>query len=248
MPTLIIEHAPLSTAGMLGQVLREHGLRMRTIRLHQDDALPDDLDDVDGIVTCGGAMSANDDHLPWVKDELALLKAAHDNSLPILGLCLGAQLLARALGGTVAPMSAGPSVGLIEINLNPTGREDALFRGLPWYGAWPSWHGEEITELPKGATVLASSENCKVEAWHLGVFSYGLQFHAEWDMKMLDAICDDPTRLPPGATVDTAALRTRINDQAEAVNRQARRFAMNVATTFMQVDKVNTGINHDIIH
>ena len=248
MPTLIIEHAPQSTAGIVGQVLRDHGVRMRTVRLHQDESLPGDLDDVDGIVSCGGPMSANDDHLPWVGDELALLKAAHEHALPILGLCLGSQLLARALGGTVSVMSKGPSVGLIDVNLDPAGREDPLFRGLPWYGQWPSWHGEEVSELPGGAAVLATSERCDVEAWHLGVFSYGLQFHAEWDRGMLDAICDDPTRLPPGATIDSADLRTRINDQAEAIDRQSRRFAMNVATNFIQADKINTGINHDIIH
>ena len=248
MPTLIIEHAPRSTAGMVGQVLREHGLRMRTIRVHQDETLPTDLDDVDGIITCGGPMSANDDSLPWIAQELSLLKAAHDASLPILGLCLGSQLLARALGGTVAPMTGGPSAGLLRIDLNPVGREDALFRGLPWYGSWPSWHSDEVQKLPKGATPLAKSEKCAIEAWHLGVFSYGLQFHVEWDVPLLTSVCDDATRLPPGAVIDSAQIRARITEQAEAINRQSRRFAMNVATCFMQADKINTGINHDIIH
>jgi GMP synthase (glutamine-hydrolysing) len=248
MPTLIIEHAPRSTVGMVGQVLREHGLRMRTIRVHQDEELPSDLDDVDGIISCGGPMSATDDSLPWIAHELALLKAAHDSSLPVLGLCLGSQLLARALGGTVKLMEGGPSVGMLQINLNPVGREDPLFRGLPWYGNWPSWHSDEVTELPTGATLLAKSEKCPIEAWHLGVFSYGLQFHPEWDLSMLTANCDDPTRFPPGANVDTAKFRATINEQAEAINRQSRRFSMNVATCFIQPDKINTGVNHDIIH
>lgn len=248
MPTLIIEHSLGSTAGMVGQVLREHGLRMRTIRIHQNEEVPTDLDDIDAIISCGGPMSAQDDSLPWIAKELALLKAAHNASLPILGLCLGSQLLARALGGTVSAMANGPSVGLLRIDLNPVGREDAPFRGLPWYGTWPSWHSEEVSKLPDGATVLAKSEKCDVEAWHLGVFSYGLQFHAEWDVEMLTAVCDNPAKLPPGADVDTAQIRSRVTEQSEAINRQARRFAFNVATTFIQPDKINTGINHDIIH
>ncbi|MCH2163002.1 MAG: type 1 glutamine amidotransferase [Phycisphaerales bacterium] len=246
MPTLILQHSPYGAAGNVGTVLIEHGLRLETIRLDLGESLPPDLDGVDGIVTCGGPASATDDALPWLAQEMAMLKAAHAVSIPILGICLGSQVLARALGGVVQKMPNGPSVGLMQVNLNPAGREDPLFRGLPWYGEWPSWHEDEVSELPPGATLLASSDRCKVEAWHLGVFSYGLQFHAEWTSRGVAEICDEPARLPSGANVDTAAIRADAIDQAEAIDRQSRRFAQSVASYFMTPDRVNPGIVKDL--
>lgn len=246
MPTLILQHSPYGAAGNVGTVLIEHGIRTQTIRLDLGEDLPPDLNGVDGIITCGGPSSATDDSLPWLAGEMAMLKAAHDSSIPILGICLGSQVLARALGGTVQKMPQGPSVGLIQIDLNATGREDPMFRGLPWYGEWPSWHEDEVSELPPGAKLLASSERCKVEAWQLGVFSYGLQFHAEWSSEGVAAICDDPSRLPSGANVDTAAIRAEALDRAEAIDRQSRRFAECVASYFIMPDKINAGVVKDL--
>ena len=78
MPTLIIQHSPRSTGGVLTHVLRDHGLRMKTVRLDQGQALPTDLDDIDGIISLGGSPSATDNSIPWLEPELALLKSAHD--------------------------------------------------------------------------------------------------------------------------------------------------------------------------
>ncbi len=248
MPTLIIQHSPRSTGGVLTHVLRDHGLRMVNIRLDQGESIPSDLDDVDGIVSLGGSPSATDDTLPWIAAELKLLKAAHELSIPILGICLGSQLLAKALGGTVRRMDGPPSVGLPTINLTPEGRENPLFRGVPWYGQWPSWHEDEVSELPGGSVLLAKSEACGVEAWHNGVFSYGVQFHPEWNSSMLNDICDDPSRLPAGNVSDIEAIRSEGKERAESINRMAHRFAENIAGHMLLSDRKNAGASRDMIH
>jgi GMP synthase-like glutamine amidotransferase len=125
MPILVIEHDVNDTPGVLGRVLTRHGLRMRIIRLHAGDALPPDLDDVDGIVSLGGPQSATDDALPWLADELRLMREASNLAIPVLGICLGAQLLGRALGGTVSRMKT-PASGLGRVDLTPAGRDDPI--------------------------------------------------------------------------------------------------------------------------
>jgi GMP synthase (glutamine-hydrolysing) len=128
MPILVIEHDVNDIPGVLGHILTRHGLRMRTTRLHAGDRLPTDLDDVHGIVSLGGPQSATDDALPWLASELELMRSADASGVPVLGVCLGAQLLARALGGAVGRM-ASPAAGLGRVDLTPAGRDDPMFRG-----------------------------------------------------------------------------------------------------------------------
>jgi GMP synthase (glutamine-hydrolysing) len=244
MPILVIEHDSNDHPGVLGRVLARHGLRLRTIRLHAGDRLPSDLDDVDGIVSLGGPQSATDDALPWLSAEFGLLRAAHAGGVPILGVCLGAQILARALGGTVGRMAA-PSGGLGRVDLTPAGREDPLFRGLPWYGTWPGSHQDEVSQLPPDGRVLARSEACGVEAFVSGMFSYGVQFHPEWSSSAFVARCESGGLLGDG---DRAALAATIRDQAEGVDRQAERFAENVASFLLPIERVNAGVAKDIHH
>lgn len=244
MPIIVIEHDASDTSGVLGRALVRHGLRIRTVRLHAGDALPVDLDDVDGIVSLGGPQSATDDALPWIADELRLMQGASARGIPVLGICLGAQMLARALGGTVGRMAA-PAAGLGRVDLTPAGREDPIFRGLPWYAVWPGSHQDEITELPPDARTLARSESCAVEAFACGVFSYGVQFHPEWSSAAFVSRCEAGGLLGDG---DRAALAAAIRDQAESIDRQAARFAENIASFLLPVERVNAGVAKDIHH
>jgi GMP synthase (glutamine-hydrolysing) len=244
MPTLVIEHDVHDTPGVLGRVLTQHGLRLRTIRVHAGDAVPRALDDIDGIVSLGGPQSAADDSIPWLASEMRLMRAASVECVPVLGVCLGAQILARALGGTVGRMAA-PSAGLGRVDLTPAGREDPLFRGLAWYGTWPGSHQDEVTQLPPDARVLARSEACPVEAFACGVFSYGVQFHPEWSASAFVSRCESGGLLGDG---DRAALAATIRDQAESIERQAERFAENVASFLLPIERVNAGVAKDIHH
>lgn len=244
MPILVIEHDARDTASVLGRALSHHGLRLRTLRLHANEAVPTDLDGVDGVVSLGGPQSATDDALPWIAAEMRLLEEAHARSIPVLGICLGAQLLARALGGQLR-RAEHPAPGLGRIDLTPVGREEPVFKGLPWFGAWPDWHGDEIAEVPAGGRILATSEHCGVEAFACGIFSYGVQFHPEWTADELAERCE---RGGTDAGMDAAALAATVRDQREAIDRQAVRFAENVAAYLMPIERVNAGVARDIHH
>ena len=248
MPILVIQHSNTSSAATIGEALVRHGLRCRTIRLAAGEPLPSDLDGIDGIISMGSSDSATDDGLPWIAQEIALLKAACAAQRPVLGVCLGAQLLARALGGRVSKMTDNASVGLCRIDLTTAGRDDPLFRGLPWYGSWPSWHIDEISELPPDARLLAKSEECGIEAFAHGIFAYGVQFHPEWSAERVAELCDDPAEHLAGDGFDYAAVKAAARDEADSIERMALRFAENVASYLMPVERVNAGIPKDIHH
>ena len=247
MPILVLEHAEPSGSGSIGRALIRHGLRLRSIRVGAGEPVPTDLDDVDGIVSMGGRQSASDDALPWIAAELRLLEAAAGEGIPVLGVCLGAQLLARALGGRIGRMSS-PSIGLPQIDLTQDGRDDPLFRGLPWFGTWPSWHQDEIVELPDGARKLAHSEGCGVEGFAHGISAYGVQFHPEWTADALVEQCEKPDPGVMGSDIDLVSLAAMVRDNAESIDRQSERFAVNVASYLMPIERVNQGVARDIHH
>ena len=247
MPILVLEHSEPPGSGSIGRALIRHGLRLRSIRVGAGEAVPPDLDEVDAIVSLGGRQSATDDALPWIAAELRLLEAASKEGIPVLGICLGAQLLARALGGRVERM-ASPSIGLPQINLTQEGRDDPLFRGLPWFGTWPSWHQDEIVELPEGARKLAHSEACGVEGFAHGISAYGIQFHPEWTSAALVQHCEQPDPGLMGAEVDLVSLSATVKDNAESIDRQSERFSVNVASYLMPIERVNQGVAKDIHH
>ena len=101
MAILVFEHSDVTGSERLGETLRNHGHVLRVVSLHLGDAVPYDLDDVDGVVCCGGAGSALDDGQSWLEPQMDLLREAHERQMPIVGICLGSQILARALGGEV---------------------------------------------------------------------------------------------------------------------------------------------------
>jgi GMP synthase-like glutamine amidotransferase len=119
MAILVLQHSRHSGTGHLGAALRTFGQRTRTVRIDEGQALPPDLDDVHGLVSLGGPQSANDGG-SWVEQELALIREAHERKVPFLGLCLGAQMLAKALGGEVARMAA-PEFGWTHVRASGIG-------------------------------------------------------------------------------------------------------------------------------
>ena len=185
MAILVIQHSKLSDAGHLGAALRTHGQKVRTVRIDQGQALPPDLDDVHGVVSLGGPQSANDGDA-WVAQEQALLREAHAAGIPVLGLCLGAQMLAKALGGEVSRM-ARPKLGWITVKQASIGVEDVLHPGIGWSQKVFSSHGEHVAKLPEGATVVWKGTECPVQAFRVGATSYGFQYHPEWTRDTMTA-------------------------------------------------------------
>jgi len=186
---LVIEHSEAAGIGRLADILSRYAHRTRVIRLHRGDALPVDLDDVDGVISCGGPQSANDDDAA-LKAEMKLLRAAHERAMPVLGLCLGSQLLAKALGGEVGALPGNAlEIGWHPVKLTAIGREDPLFAGIGWTTEQLHWHGEAVTKLPPGARLFALSDACPIQAWGAGLRTYAIQYHPEWtDVELRNTI------------------------------------------------------------
>ncbi|MCP3904931.1 MAG: type 1 glutamine amidotransferase [Planctomycetes bacterium] len=246
MSTVIIEHSAVTGSDRLGVILRDHGHRLQVIRPDIGDPIPADLDGIDAIVSCGGPQSPVE-KLEWIDAEMDLLRQAHEAALPVLGLCLGCELLARALGGTVDQLD-GVEAGWHEVALLPAGREDPLFAGMPWWSTQLHWHRYHVAELPPGARVLAKSERTPVQAWSLGMRTYAIQFHPETYADTVAAWADDePNTLKEiGLTADQ--LREQTRKQDPEATRLATRLFERVALLLMPLDRRYAGIAKGLHH
>ncbi|MEM1167351.1 MAG: type 1 glutamine amidotransferase [Planctomycetota bacterium] len=178
MSITVFQHDADAAPGRLGSILRDHAFKLDICKIHDGDTPPVDYDDVDAVISLGGAANVSEGH-HWIAKECDYLKGAHDRGLPVLGVCLGAQLVAHALGGTVAQMDS-PEVGFPEVTLNgPSAHTDTMLSGVAWTSPQFSLHEAEVTELPPGGVVLASSERCRVQAFKVGMRTYGFQYHFE---------------------------------------------------------------------
>jgi GMP synthase (glutamine-hydrolysing) len=180
-PLVVIEHDESEGPGLLADVAAINGVNLRRSGLR--DPLPS-LDRVAGLVVLGGPQAAHGTD-PRLRAEVALLHEAVTRGLPVLGIGLGAQLLAVACGGRVLPGERGRELGLGTITLTAAGRDDPLFAGSPEGVPVVHFHGDTF-ELPRGSCHLASSELYPSQAFRLGR-AYGFQFHLEVDGRLLAA-------------------------------------------------------------
>ncbi|MEO0891571.1 MAG: type 1 glutamine amidotransferase [Pseudomonadota bacterium] len=176
MQILVLQHARVEHPGVFRDFLQRDGHSWDAIELDEGEALPG-LDGYDALWVMGGPMDVwQEDQHPWLKAEKAIIReAVLDQEMPFLGLCLGHQLLAEALGGKVGP-SKVPEIGVMDVQVTDGG---ALFDGMPATIECLQWHSAEVTELPVGARVLASSPACAVQAMAWKDHAYALQFHME---------------------------------------------------------------------
>lgn len=180
-PLLIVLHQARSTPGRIGQRLEARGYGLDVRRPALGEALPATLSGHAGVVVFGGPMSANDDS-PFLAAEMRLLERALAAGVPTLGICLGAQLMARVLGARVAPHREGAcEIGYYPLSATPAGA--AL---MPWPSHVYHWHSEGF-DLPAGAELLATGEAFPNQAYRYGGSAYGLQFHPEVTREMMCA-------------------------------------------------------------
>jgi len=177
-PLLVLQHAGCEPPGVYEDELRERGIAFERVVTTETPVLPD-WRPYAAIVAMGGAMGAYEEDLhPWLVAEKRLIAEAVEAGRAYWGVCLGAQLLAAALGASVAP-GAAPEVGVSEVRLTPEAAGDPVFCAAPPTFRTLQWHGDTY-ELPAGAIRLARSERYEQQAFALGA-AYGLQFHLEVD-------------------------------------------------------------------
>ena len=213
---LAIQNDETDAPHLVGRWLEEIGFEIRVLRAYAGETIPTTVpSDISALIPLGGHMNATDDHLfPWLPTERALLKDALDRDIPIFAICLGTQLLAVAGGGRVDRAEVG-EVGIYSVH--GIGTADSIFtfdKELPV----AQWHEDNVSILPHGATLLASSELCENQIYRLGRKSYGVQFHPEIDLEIVkwweseadNAFKDSgkSTILPEMAAAESALITT----------------------------------------
>jgi GMP synthase (glutamine-hydrolysing) len=197
-PWVVLQHVAYEGPGAVLDAIRRGGRVPAVIRIDQGEPVPAvaSVGSMAGLVVMGGPMSVHDEGLGWLHDERVLMKAAVDAGLPVLGICLGAQQLAVALGGVVAP-GPEPEVGVGEIHLGPASLHDPVLGPAGSPLACMHWHADTFT-LPDGAVLLASSDRYPHQAFRFGQRAYGLQFHVEVTASL---VAHWGPHLPPGVFV-----------------------------------------------
>lgn len=184
MRILVIESSHTAPVGMIGTALQVLGADLVTVRADQGEALPDGPGGFDGLVVLGGPQDAWDDAQgPHFPQTMRLIREfAVDR--PAMGLCLGAQLAARAFGAQVRRNPAGPELGFHPLRLDPAANDDPLLHDAGPVRHVAQWHFDRF-DLPEGGVRLASNDHTPVQAFRMGRYLYGFQFHPEADAAIL---------------------------------------------------------------
>lgn len=190
---LVVQNARSGGLGRFEPWWQEAGLAITTVHAYAGEPIPD-LDGHDGLALLGGGLMPDDDHRAgWLPREREITAAAVDSGRPLLGICLGGQLLAHVAGGTVRAEHGLPEAGSTTLTRRAEADDDPLFGPLPDEFLATENHVDQITELPADAAWLAHSERCPVQAFRVGDLAWGMQFHPEVDADRIRAW--DPDRL-----------------------------------------------------
>jgi GMP synthase (glutamine-hydrolysing) len=240
MPILVLQHWNSGGPGRFGVTLRDHGfsldIRRPDLPLEKGGRpVPTTLEDLDGLVILGGPQNVTDiARYPWMQAEAALVQKAHAANKPIIGICLGAQLIGHALGGQVEPRPA-PALGFYPMSLTTAGQLDTIMAGVAWNHPQLFSCGQAVTRLPPDSTLLAGTTLTPRQEFNVGVFKVGLrtyafQCHPECDREMTDVLfkcgMDDAGRL----NLTLADLLAQADREYPMFARQSDRLAVNLAT------------------
>ncbi|CAN5443329.1 hypothetical protein BH10PSE7_BH10PSE7_07290 [soil metagenome] len=179
MRLLVFQHLDCEHPGIFRQFLKEDGIDWTAVELDQSEPIPR-LEDYDMLWVMGGPMDVWDvEEHPWlVAEKRAIRRWVRELKRPFLGVCLGHQLLADALGGTCGPQRPA-EIGILDIQLTEEGRRDPIFAGMAPVQKALQWHSVRVAQPPDDAVILASSGLCACQAMRIGNHTYSMQYHVE---------------------------------------------------------------------
>lgn len=189
---LVIQHAADCPPAWFGEDLRAAGVDTDIVRGDHGQPVPGDLGPYAGLVVLGGDMGANDDaEFPWLTSTKALIASVVQGGQCFLGICLGHQLAAVAMGGEVIRNPQGPATGLTPVKLTPAGEADVLLRGVGPHSRAIQWNHDIVSRLPPGAPILATAPDGTIQAARFGQRAWGVQFHPEASPAVFDEWTSD---------------------------------------------------------
>jgi len=242
---LVVQHVAPEGPFAIEEALLAAGVRVDTRRVFAGDDVPPDASGLDGLVVMGGPMSANlSEGFPTREAEIALLTETLRVGIPTLGVCLGAQLVALAGGGSVHRGASGSEIGWAPVHLDPDCQDDRLFGGLPETLNVLHWHSDTF-DLPLGGQRLISNARYANQAFRLGDVAWGVQFHLEVTREAVDGFvtefASDLARESIAPHVIRAATPSALTALASARDLVCTRFAGLVAARVAQGDLVDLG-------
>ena len=210
MDVLAVIHGEKVRAGVFGDAVAARGHRLEEWSMAWDTSLPRPLDAYGAVLVFGGAMHADQEgHHPWLREENLFLQGLLDLHKPVLGICLGAQLLAKAANANVGPAKE-PEIGWYPVELTDDAADDPVLGGLPRQFDAFQWH-YYAHALPAGAVELARNDLC-IQAYRLGDSAWGVQFHPEVTLEQIESWVQEDEPVPPDLLDET---RKRIDDWNE---------------------------------
>lgn len=211
---LVLQHEECTSLGMLANPLRHLSLPITYLNTSLSQRLQQPLSDFSHIVLLGGAPGVYQaEEYPYLKYEFTLVEQALAQKIPLLGLCLGSQILAKVLGAQVYPGQAGREVGWCDIQLLAAAQQDRLFQGFPPQFRVFQFH-QDTFDIPRGAVHLAASQHYPHQAFCYQDFVWGLQFHIEMDAPVIESCAAVLVQELQESNIQTVTVEQMITDAA----------------------------------
>ncbi|MCW2766271.1 MAG: glutamine amidotransferase class-I [Nocardioides sp.] len=226
---LVVQHEDDCPPALFGDWLAEQGCRLDTRRPYAGDGLPD-LEGYDGLLVLGGPMGADDDaQHHWLGPTKERIRTAVESGMPTLGICLGHQLIASALGGQVVRNPFGQQLGLLDVGWTDNARDDALLAPVATPRRGVQWNDDVVGRLPDGATLLACTERGEIQAARFAPRAWGVQLHPEVDTAVLRPWAASDQGSHEAAGIDQEALLADIDGARDELDAAWRPLAASFA-------------------